>query len=76
MTLYYLTPLFRSPPTRAEWIEMRELAGENLVFRSPPTRAEWIEICNTERMITMKWSPPKRAEWIEMFGQGQFSRHW
>ena len=34
----------RSPPTRAEWIEISIDSDTYNKVKSPPTRAEWIEI--------------------------------
>ena len=35
---------YRSPPTRAEWIEIIVSSSPIKIGVSPPTRAEWIEI--------------------------------
>ena len=34
----------KSPPTRAEWIEIVFDCNDNILHTSPPTRAEWIEM--------------------------------
>ena len=47
LKLLYKNPLtagVRSPPTRAEWIEIIHTSQTSALAKSPPTRAEWIEI--------------------------------
>ena len=57
----------KSPPTRAEWIEIRAFPHIKYGEESPPTRAEWIEIAHFLNNTAMPLeSPPTRAEWIEI----------
>ena len=35
---------YKSPPSRAAWIEIDELCGSKAKRASPPSRAAWIEI--------------------------------
>ena len=59
--------LNRSPPTRAEWIEINKILPRSGFVVSPPTRAEWIEIPTAHTAEVGKaGSPPTRAEWIEI----------
>ena len=45
MFLVMALMVVRSPPTRAEWIEILTVeAPTGAVVTSPPTRAEWIEM--------------------------------
>ena len=57
---------FRSPPSRAAWIEIFLFAGGGNGFGSPPSRAAWIEIRCEIINIRPRRSPPSRAAWIEM----------
>ena len=45
------TNMARSPPTRAEWIEISMTVGAKVEILSPPTRAEWIEISTDKGIL-------------------------
>ena len=58
-----------SPPSRAAWIEIVKLYGNEILAESPPSRAAWIEIFCKSCQSSYMSSPPSRAAWIEISKQ-------
>ena len=58
--------IFRSPPSRGAWIEIREKTATALYRLSPPSRGAWIEIRHRRRYGGAVGSPPSRGAWIEI----------